>query len=101
MPTKSDSPYDLARCAAPPDATQLHQWLQQSTTLHTRGFDGTLRETGGFAVQVRGLQRHNGTCRRWMTVDTQCGLGLPMEPEAARQLAGVLIAAADEIEARR
>ncbi len=86
---------------APPDAAQLHDWLKRGTGLPTRVFDGTVRQAAGFTIGVGGLQRGNGTCKRWVTVDAVFRLGVPLEPEAVRQLAAALTAAADEIEARR
>ncbi len=100
MPTTHDNNARTTLVPPPPDATQTHGWLQQGIELQTRAFDGTVREAAGFTVRVRGLQRHNGTCRRWLTIETQ-SLGVPIEPESARQLAAALSAAAFEIEARR
>lgn len=47
------------------------------------------------------LEDHDGTCNRWVTVETESRLGVPLQPEEARQLAGASIAAADESEDRR
>ncbi|WP_247600179.1 hypothetical protein [Mycobacterium intracellulare] len=89
---------DTLNVAAPPDAAQVHDWIQRGNSLPTRAFDGTVREASGFTVRVGGLQRANGTCKRWLTVNTESLLGLPLEPEAVRQLAAALTAAADELE---
>lgn len=87
--------------AAPPDATEVHDWSQLGAGLATRVFAGTTREAAGFTVRVGGLQRSNSTCRRWVVVEATSSIGVPLEPEAVRQFAAALVAAADEIEARR
>jgi hypothetical protein len=87
--------------AAPPDATEVQEWLQHGRELATRTFTGAVRETAGFTVTVGGVQRQNGTCRRCVTVEAEAPVVGPLEPEAVRQLAAALSAAADEIEARR
>jgi hypothetical protein len=85
---------------APPDATELFSWTQRGPDLATRVFCGAVREAAGFAVRIEGFQRENRTCHCWLaivgtTVQTR------LEPEAARQLAAALTAAASEIEALR
>jgi hypothetical protein len=85
---------------APPDATGVRDWTQRAG-VPTRLFDGNVREAFGFTVRVGSLQRDNGTCNRWLTVETDFRFGVPMESEAARQLAAALSAAADEIDIRR
>jgi len=94
------APDDTLNVPAPSDATQVHGWLEAGDGLATRLFNGTVREAARFSIRVRGLQRDNGTCRRWVVVETESGLGAPLEPEAGRQLAAALSAAADEIEGR-
>ncbi|MEY8013848.1 hypothetical protein [Mycobacterium servetii] len=100
--TPPDSERDTAGpgVTAPPDATEIHDWLQRGAGLPTRAFDGTVREAVGFTVRVGGLQRSNGTCKRWVTVEAPARFGVPLQPEAVRQLAAALTAAAYEIEAR-
>lgn len=84
---------------APPDATEVSDW-SSGDDLALRSFAGTVREAVGFAVRVKGVQRRNGTSIRWVSVDVDSP-GAPLAPEAVRQLASALTAAADEIEARR
>jgi hypothetical protein len=86
---------------APPDATEVFDWRHASHDVAARVFDGTVRQAVGLTISIGGLQRHNGTCRRWVTVEAQSSIGAPLDPEAVRQLAAALVAAADEIEARR
>jgi hypothetical protein len=31
------------------------------------------------------LEHHDGTCNRWVTVETELRLGVPLKPEEARQ----------------
>jgi hypothetical protein len=84
----------------PPDATEVLGWTQHGPDLARRPFTGAVREVAGFTVRIEGIQRENGTCRRRVTVKA----GSPetrLEPEVVRQLAAALIAAANEIEARR
>lgn len=87
--------------AAPPDATDMHDWPPLGGGLETRVFAGNTREAAGFTVRVGGLQRSNSTCRRWVVVESTLSIGVPLETEAVRQFAAALVAAADEIEARR
>lgn len=104
---------DLPDTATPPDATEVHDWLQHrracgswpGSSLPTRLFDGTARQASGFTVLVEGIQYQTGACQRWVTVQAESVQAEslfpdPLEPEAARQLAAALTAAADEIEAR-
>ncbi|BCP00687.1 hypothetical protein [Mycobacterium intracellulare] len=86
---------------APPDATDMRDWSHLDGGLATRVFAGNTREAAGFTVRVGGLQRSNSTCRRWVVVESTSSIGVPLEPEAVRQFAAALVAAADEIEARR
>lgn len=95
---------DTLNVAARPDATEVYGWTTSTHPdgLAARVFDATVRECAGFRIRVHGLQRANGSCRRWATVEPQPGADEEMlEPEAVRQLAAALMAAADEIEARR
>jgi hypothetical protein len=85
---------------SPPDATKVFSWTQQGPDLATRVFCGAVREAAGFAVRVEGFQRENQTCQRWLSVDAGT-FQTRLEPEAARQLAAALTAAASEIEALR
>lgn len=84
---------------APPDATEVFGWSQHGPDLARRPFTGAVREVAGFTVRIEGIQRENGTCQRRVTVRAGSPL-TRLEPEALRQLASVLIAAADEIGAR-
>ena len=86
--------------AAPPDATEVFGWTHQGHDLASRTFAGTVRDAavhrpGG------GVQRQNGTCRRWVTVEAKSPCSGLVEPEVVRQLATALRAAADAIEARQ
>ncbi|WP_249025852.1 hypothetical protein [Mycobacterium europaeum] len=103
MNTSSSLSVDTTQnVTAPPDATEVYGWAAHRDGLAARVFDATVRECAGFAIRVHGQQRSNSTCRRWVTVDTRPGADEEMlEPEAVRQLAAALVAAADEIEARR
>ncbi|WP_260737073.1 hypothetical protein [Mycobacterium sp. SMC-2] len=99
-----DAPSVRLIISAPPDATEVHdddkRLLHRSDTPQL--FEGIAAQVQVITVRVHGLQRSNGTCRRWVTVDTRPGTDEEMlEPEAVRQLAAALVAAADEIEARR
>ena len=85
---------------APPDATELFAWTQHGPDLARRPFTGAVREVAGFAVRIEGIQRENRTCLRRVTVEV-ASLETRLDPEAVRQLASALSAAADEIEARR
>lgn len=85
--------------AAPPDATEVHDWSRLGGGLSTRVFAGNTREAAGFTLRVGGLQRSNRICRRWVTVETVSSIGAPLEPEAVRQFAAALVAAANEVEA--
>lgn len=92
----------VVNVSAPPDAAMVHDWIQRGADdLATRAFDGTVRQAAGFTVAVGGVQRQNGTCRRWVTVEGERPVGAVLEPELVRQLAAALVAAADEIETRR
>lgn len=83
--------------AAPQDATEVYGWAQG-----VRTFDGTVRESGGVTVRIAGVQRANRTCERYATLHVRPGFDEAVfEPMALRQLAAVLVAAADEIEGRR
>jgi hypothetical protein len=92
---------DALSVAAPPDATEVQEWLQHGQGLATRVFDGTVREAVGFKVGIGGVQRQNGSCQRWVTAEAGSLLGGPFERELVRQLAAVLTASADEIERYR
>ena len=87
---------------APPDAAELSAWMCPPTgcTLAKRQFTGTVREASGFAVRIAGVQRENRTCHRHVVVEA-AALSARLEPEAVHQLAAMLTAAADEIEALR
>jgi hypothetical protein len=85
---------------SPPEATEVFGWTQHRQDLATRTFCGAVREAARFTVRIEGFQRENRTCQRWLVVDAP-SLQTGLEPEAARQLAAALVAAADEIEARR
>jgi hypothetical protein len=69
-------------------------------TLAKRQFTGTVREVAGFAVRIEGVQRENRTCERQVVVEAD-SLSTRLDPEAVRQLASALTAAAAEIAARR
>jgi hypothetical protein len=83
---------------APPDAIRVFDWTQEGLGIAMRVFSATEREAYGFAVRIEGFQRENRTCQRWMSIDAG-SFQTRLEPEAARQLASALTAAADEIEA--
>lgn len=85
---------------APPDATELFAWTQHSPDVARRRFTGAVREAGGFAVRIEGVQRQNGRCLRRVTIQAPSP-ETTLDTEAVRQLAGALTAAVDEIEARR
>lgn len=97
MPTSTDVVPDIP---APSDATEVFGWAHHGPDLARRPFTGAVREVAGFTVRIEGIQRENGACSRRVVVEA----GSPetrLEPQAVRQLAGSLVAAADEIEARR
>lgn len=85
---------------APPDATDVFAWTQHGPDLARRPFTGAVREVAGFTVRIEGVQRQNGSCLRRVTVEAT-SLETRLDPEPVRQLAAALMAAADEIEARR
>jgi hypothetical protein len=94
-------PTDLAPdIPAPPDAVEVFDWAWHGPAIAARVLSGSEREAASFTVRIEGEQRENRTCRRWMAVDAG-SYRTRLEPEAARQLAAALTAAADEIEARR
>ena len=66
----------------------------------TRAFTGTVREIDGFVVRIEGIHRDNQRCTRQVVVDAE-SVETRMKSEAVRQLAAVLVAAVDEIQARR
>jgi hypothetical protein len=100
MPTTHDNNARTTLVPPPPDATQTHGWLQQGIELQTRAFDGTVREAAGFTVRVQGIQRQNGTCRRWLTVEAQAR-GSADGARSGPAAGCALSAAAYEIETRR
>jgi hypothetical protein len=71
---------------APPDATELFDWLQHGPDLARRPFTGTVREVAGFVVRIEGIQRDNQRCTRQVVVDAE-SVETRMESEAVRQLA--------------
>jgi hypothetical protein len=85
---------------APLDATEVFGWAQHGPDLARRPFTGAVREVAGFTVHIEGIQRQNGTCLRRVTVKA-ASVETRLDPEAVRQLASALIAAVDEIAARR
>ncbi len=94
-------PTDLAtEIPAPSDATELFAWTQHGPDLARRPFTGTVREVAGFMVRIEGIQRQNGRSLRRVTVEA-ASLETQLCPEAVRQFASALVAAVDEIEARR
>lgn len=102
MTTTPPLSVDILNVAAPPDATEVYGWTAHRDGLAARAFDATVRECAGYRIRVHGVQRENGTCRRWVVIEAGPGADEEMlEPEAVRQLAAALTAAADEIEARR
>jgi hypothetical protein len=100
MTTTTDNVSTTQDIASPPDAIEVSDWRQHGPDLATRRFTGSVRAAAGFTVRIGGVQRQNNTCRRWVTVEAEAALGVPMEPEAVRQLAAALTAAVDEIEVR-
>jgi hypothetical protein len=92
--------YTVPDVPAPPDATEVSGWTQHGPGLARRPFTGTVREAYGFVVRIEGIQRENQTCLRRVVVDA-ASMSTRLNPEAVRQLASALTAAADEIEARR
>jgi hypothetical protein len=84
---------------APPDATEVFGWAQHGPDLAQRAFTGTVRETAGLRVRIEGVQFQNRACLRRVVVDA-ASLSTRLDPEAVRQLASALTAAADEIAAR-
>lgn len=90
----------VANTAPPPDTTELYPWLRTGDGLAEREFVGTVREAAGFTVSIEGVQRANGSTRRWVVVERVRPAGR-LEPELARQLAAAVSAAAAEIEASR
>lgn len=104
----TDSATSTPNTPTPPDATEVFGWVQRGNRLATRAFAGKVQQAAGFTVRVEGVQRENHTCTRWVTIGPRnepapAWSGSPhdlMEPQAARQLAAALVAAADEIEAQ-
>jgi hypothetical protein len=84
----------------PPDATEVLDWAQHGPDLARRPFTGTVHEVAGFQVRIEGIQRQNGTCLRRVVVAAD-SLETQLCPQAVRQVASALVAAVEEIEARR
>jgi hypothetical protein len=96
MPTTDLVP----QITAPPDATEVFDSSQHGPGLARRPFAGTVREAYGFVVRIEGIQRENRACLRQVVVEAASPV-TRLDPEAVRQLASALTAAADEIEALR
>jgi hypothetical protein len=85
-----------ADVAPPPDATQVTEWnhIFDRDVFH-RFFYGTQRGER-VSVEINGYQNRDGSVRgRWIHVDSR---HQELDAAAARELARMLIAAADELE---
>lgn len=80
--------------APPAGAVRTFDWQRDSNWF--RDFEGTTRRGGLARVQISGRQQADGSIRRWITVHTRHLDAL--DPTAARELAGLLTEAADEME---
>jgi hypothetical protein len=86
------APFD--HVAQPAGAVRMFDWQLDGNWF--RDFEGTTRRAGQARVQICGRQHADGSTRRWIAVRTRHLEAL--EPAAARELAGALTDAADEIE---
>ncbi|AAS05068.1 hypothetical protein PICSAR240_03899 [Mycobacterium avium subsp. paratuberculosis] len=88
MNTSSSLPVDTLDVTAPPDATEVYGWAAHPDGLAARAFEAAVRDCAGYRVRVRGAQRSNVTCRRWVAIEAAPGADeQALEPEAVRQLA--------------
>jgi hypothetical protein len=78
----------------PAGAVRTFGWQRDGTWF--RDFEGTTRRGGPARVQISGRQQADGSTRRWITVHARHLEAL--DPASARELAALLIEAADEME---
>lgn len=78
----------------PAGAVRTFDWQRNSNWF--RDFEGTSRRRGLARVQIAGRQQADGSTRRWITVHTRHLDAL--DPASARELAALLMEAADEME---
>jgi hypothetical protein len=79
----------------PPDPGTHYPWEHDGDGKWFRFFAGTTREIAGAQVVISGLQSVDGTITRTIAVD---GDSESLDSGQARQLAALLIEAADELE---
>lgn len=85
----------FADIAPPPEDGYYYPWEDQGDGVWTRFFVGTVRTLGDGEVKISGLQSSDGGIKRGIEV----GGFEDLDAAQARQLAGLLLEAADEMEA--
>lgn len=84
----------LADVAPPPEEGHHHPWQNEGDGTWSRFFVGTVRTMGDVRVLIDGTQFSDGRITRAITTDASEGMG----SAEARQLAAMLIEAADELD---
>ncbi|CAM3108272.1 hypothetical protein BST27_18605 [Mycobacterium intermedium] len=79
---------------APPDGGDHRPWQDEGDGTWSRFFVGTVRTMGDVRVIIDGTQYSDGRIERFVTTDSAEGMG----SAEARQLAALIIEAADEID---
>lgn len=83
--------------ATPSDATALFPWQTTNSGMSSRFFNGASYDVGATTVRILGEQFADGGCQR--SIDLRKHVELDdLTPADARQLAAVLLDAADEID---
>lgn len=84
----------LAGVEPPPDDGYHYPWQDDGDGTWTRFFVGTTRELGDVRVVISGIQSADGSIDRSITTDASEDMG----GTEARQLAALLLEAADELD---
>jgi hypothetical protein len=87
----------FADVTPPPEEGHYYPWENVGDNTWTRFFVGTSRKLGDVEVSISGVQSSDGTISRGITVSA----GEDMGATEARQLAALLVEAADEMDRLR